>query len=112
MMRYKGYVGVVDFDDEANIFHGEVLLTQGVVTFQGRSVDELNKAFHDSVDDYLEFCKKENISPEKPFSGRFVLRLTPEEHRMAALAAKIEGKSLNAWATEKLVSAADRHAGY
>jgi len=106
---YKGYIGVVELDEETDIFHGEVLLTQGVVTFQGRSVEELKQAFHDSVDDYLEFCKEKNISAEKPFSGKFVLRLTPEEHRMAALAAKIEGKSLNAWAVEKIVSASDRY---
>jgi predicted HicB family RNase H-like nuclease len=108
-MKYKGYVGIVDYDDEANIFHGEVLLTQGVVTFQGRSVQELKQAFHDSIEDYLEFCKKKHISPEKSFSGKFVLRLTPEEHRMAALAAKISGKSLNAWAVDKIMSAADRN---
>jgi predicted HicB family RNase H-like nuclease len=109
MMKYKGYVGKVDFDAEADVFHGEVLLTQGAVTFQGRSVDELKQAFHDSVDDYLEFCRENNIPPERPFSGKFVLRLTPEEHRMAALAAKIQGKSLNTWAVETIVSAADKH---
>lgn len=106
MMEYKGYIGKAEFDDEADIFHGEVLLTRGVVTFQGRTVDELKQSFRESVDDYLEFCKEQNISPEKPFSGKFVLRLTPEEHRLAALAAKVEGKSLNAWAVEKLTAAA------
>ncbi|MFI4955981.1 MAG: type II toxin-antitoxin system HicB family antitoxin [Gammaproteobacteria bacterium] len=109
MMKYKGYIGVAEFDDEADVFHGEVLLTQGVVTFQGRSVEELRQAFHDSVNDYLEFCKEKSIAPEKPFSGKFVLRLTPQEHRMAALAAKIEGKSLNSWAVKTIVTAAERH---
>jgi len=106
MMEYKGYIGKAEFDDEADIFHGEVLLTRGVVTFQGRTVDELKQSFRESVDDYLSFCKEQNISPEKPFSGKFVLRLTPEEHRLAALAAKVDGKSLNAWAVEKLTTAA------
>lgn len=108
MMEYKGYFGTAEFDDEADIFHGEVLLTRGVVTFQGRTVTELKKAFRDSIDDYLEFCKEQNISPEKPFSGKFVLRLTPEEHRMASLAAKTTKKSLNAWAAEQIKIAAFR----
>jgi predicted HicB family RNase H-like nuclease len=106
MMEYKGYVGKAEFDDEADIFHGEVLLTRGVVTFQGRTVNELKKAFRDSVNDYLAFCEKKKITPEKPFSGKFILRLDPETHRMAALAAKVAGKSLNAWAAEKIDQAA------
>lgn len=112
MMEYKGYYGRAEFDDEADIFHGEVLLTRGVVTFQGRTVNELKKAFRESIDDYLVFCKTQGISPEKPFSGKFVLRLTPEEHRMAAFAAKVEGKSLNAWVVEKITTAAVRESGF
>ncbi|MFA6036606.1 MAG: type II toxin-antitoxin system HicB family antitoxin [Legionellales bacterium] len=106
MMEYKGYVGKAEFDDEADIFHGEVLLTRGVVTFQGRTVNSLKKAFHDSVDDYLAFCREQGITPEKPFSGKFVLRLNPEAHRRAALAAKMAGKSLNAWAADIIDHAA------
>jgi predicted HicB family RNase H-like nuclease len=102
MMEYKGYVGKAEFDDEADIFHGEVLLTRGIVTFQGRTVNELKKAFRDSVDDYIAFCQKKGITPEKPFSGKFILRLDPEAHRKAALAARLAGKSLNAWAAEKI----------
>jgi predicted HicB family RNase H-like nuclease len=105
-MEYKGYVGKAEFDDEADIFHGEVLLTVGVVTFQGRTVHALKKAFHDSVDEYLNFCHEQGIAPEKPFSGKFVLRLNPETHRRAALAAKLAGKSLNAWVVEKINEAA------
>lgn len=58
MMEYKGYIGLVDFDDEAAIFHGEVINTRDVITFQGESVRELTEAFHHSVDDYLSFCAK------------------------------------------------------
>ena len=56
MLRYKGYSGCVEFDDESGIFHGEVLDLSDVVTFQGETVDEVEQAFHESVDDYLEFC--------------------------------------------------------
>lgn len=65
-MEYKGYIGHAEFDDEAQIFHGEVQLVRGVVTFQAKSINEISNAFHDSVDDYLEFCKSKNIEPEKP----------------------------------------------
>jgi len=105
MMQYKGYVGKVEFDDEAGIFHGEVLDTRDVITFQGRSVDELKTAFRDSIDDYLAFCKRRGEKPNKPFSGQFVTRVPPELHRQVNLAASISGKSLNAWVVEQLQAA-------
>ncbi|MGA7501056.1 MAG: type II toxin-antitoxin system HicB family antitoxin [Isosphaeraceae bacterium] len=89
MMEYKGYVGKVEFDDEAGIFHGEVLDTRDVITFQGRSVDELKTAFQESIDDYLAFCKQCGEEPNKPFSGQFVTRIPPELYRQVNLAARI-----------------------
>ena len=58
MLTYKGYAGQVEFDVEAGIFHGEVVDIRDVITFQGRSVEELTRAFRDSIDDYLEYCKQ------------------------------------------------------
>jgi predicted HicB family RNase H-like nuclease len=104
MMEYKGYVGKVEFDDEAGIFHGEVINTRDVITFQGASVAELKKAFRDSVEDYLAFCQERGEEPEKPFSGQFVTRVSPDLHRRINLAATLSGKSLNAWVTEQLES--------
>ena len=105
MMEYKGYVGKVEFDDEAGIFHGEVLDTRDVITFQGRSVDELKTAFQESIDDYLAFCKQRGEEPNKPFSGQFITRVPPELHRQVHLAASISGRSLNAWVVEQLQAA-------
>jgi predicted HicB family RNase H-like nuclease len=102
MMEYKGYLARVEFDDRANVFHGEVVTVRDVITFQGTSVDELQQAFKDSVDDYLDFCKERGEEPEKPFSGRFMIRLSPEQHRRMLLAAEKSGKDLNAWASEVL----------
>ena len=102
-MNYKGYVAVVEFDDEAGIFHGEVANIRDVVTFQGSSVKELQKAFKDSVEDYLAFCARRGEEPNKPFSGKFVVRLKPEEHRQISIAAKKEKKSLNAWVRDHLL---------
>jgi predicted HicB family RNase H-like nuclease len=65
-MKYKNYEASVTYDEDARIFHGEVLHLRDVITFQGESVNELEQAFHDSVDDYLEFCKERGEKPEKP----------------------------------------------
>lgn len=69
------------FDAEADIFHGEVVNMRDVITFQGKSTDELKQAFKDSIEDYLEFCSELGENPEKPFSGRFTINLPPELHR-------------------------------
>jgi predicted HicB family RNase H-like nuclease len=102
-MEYKGYFGKVEFDDEANIFHGEVINLRDVVTFQGETVKKLRKAFRDSVDDYLEFCAVRGEEPEKPYSGKFVVRVEPELHKNISIQAKKNGKSLNAWVHETLL---------
>ncbi len=102
MMEYKGYLGKVEFDDEVNIFHGEVVNIRDVITFQGQSVAELRQAFEDSVEDYLEFCIERGEQPEKPFSGRFTVQLSPEEHRQIILAATKAGKRIDSWVADVL----------
>ncbi len=57
-MKYRGYTGHVEYDDEAEIFHGEILGIKDVITFQGRSVEEIEQPFRDSIDDYLAFCEQ------------------------------------------------------
>jgi predicted HicB family RNase H-like nuclease len=94
-MNHKGYIGNAIFDDEANIFHGEVVNTRDVITFQGTCVDDLRKAFIDSVEDYLEFCAERGETPEKPFTGKLGLRMNPELHEQAHIEAKRKGISLN-----------------
>ncbi len=103
MLKYKGYIGHVVYDDEARIFHGDVInMTRDGVTFQGRSVDEIEQAFRDSVDDYLDWAAEEGFEPEKPFSGKFVVRMGPDLHRDATIAARDAGLSLNAWVVQAL----------
>jgi predicted HicB family RNase H-like nuclease len=65
-MQYKGYIGRVEFDDETAVFHGEVINTRDVITFQGRTATELEKSFQDSIDDYLEFCRQRGEAPAAP----------------------------------------------
>ena len=71
MIKYKGYIGAVDFDPEINLFHGTVVNTDDVITFYGASVTELREEMQKSIEGYLAFCKEQNKVPEKPFSGRF-----------------------------------------
>lgn len=96
-MSYNGYDALVTYDEEAELFHGEVMNTRDVITFQGRSVEELKAALAGSVEDYLAFCRERGEAPEKPFSGQFVVRVEPPVHRAAVSAAKREGVSLNKW---------------
>ncbi|MDD4761932.1 MAG: type II toxin-antitoxin system HicB family antitoxin [Candidatus Pacebacteria bacterium] len=108
MKEYKGYSANIEYNSEAEIFLGKVLGTRDVVTFQGHSIEELKQAFKDSVDNYLELCLYLEEDPEKHFSGKFVVRISPDLHRNIFYAAKQSGKSLNAWIadifTQKVVS--------
>ncbi|MFD1675778.1 type II toxin-antitoxin system HicB family antitoxin [Alicyclobacillus fodiniaquatilis] len=112
MMNYKGYLARVEFDDEAGVFHGEVINTRDVITFQGVSVEELRNAFEESVEDYLAFCAERGEEPEQPYSGKFMVRLTPDQHRLAVLAAKRAGKSLNSWVAERISREAQQELGF
>ena len=76
--------------------------TKDIITFQANTAHDLKQAFIDSVEDYLAFCKERNESPEKPFSGKFNLRISPELHREAYVAAKQCGMSLNSWVCDIL----------
>ena len=102
MLNHKGYIGHVEFDDENEIFSGEVINTKDVITFQSDTAHGLKQEFIDSVEDYLEFCKERNELAEKPFSGKFNLRIPPELHRELYVAAKHSGMSLNSWVCDIL----------
>lgn len=103
-MKYKNYEATVKFDEESEMFYGEVINTRDVITFQGKSVAELKRQFKISVEDYLEFCSERNEEPDKPFSGNFVLRISPELHHKLYKKAKLSGKSLNSLIEESLTA--------
>ena len=105
MMKYKGYIGHVEYDNEAKIFHGEVLGLRDIITFQGDSVDELEQSFKDSVNDYLDWCKRRKEKPEKTFSGTFNLRIPPELHAKLVIQARALDLSLNAFVAQMLTQA-------
>lgn len=105
-MTYKGYTARVEFDDRDSIFVGRILGIRNIISFHGETVSELRTAFERSVADYLLDCEQQDIQPEKPASGKLLLRVPPEVHGRALVAAQAAGKSLNQWATEVLQRAA------
>lgn len=107
IMEYKGYHAVIDdFDQESGVFHGRVVDIRDVIEFQAASGPELVQAFHESIDDYLDWAAAEGFEPDRPFSGQFTVRVTPQLHRLATVAARAEGKSLNQWLTDLMTEAA------
>lgn len=102
MMKYKGFLGHVEYDDEAKIFHGEIVGLKDVITFQGTTVEELERSFRDSIEVYLALCKERREKPEKTFSGTFNLRIDPDLHAKLSIRAKAQGLSLNSYVAEKL----------
>ena len=88
---YLGYRVHAEYDSEARLWHGEVTGLRDVVTFQGRTLEELSAAFLKSVEDYHEFCKSRGEEPERPYSGRFVVRIPPEVHAKISTIAESTG---------------------
>ena len=105
-MTYKGYTARVEYDERDNIFVGRILGIRHMISFHGETVAELRAEFELAVRDYLADCKQHGIHPEKPASGKLLLRVPPEVHGRALIAAQAAGKSLNQWATEALQHAA------
>ena len=97
MLNYKGYIGKVEYDYDNHVLTGCVINIRSVITFQGDSVSEIEKEFMASVDDYIKWCEEDGIEPEKPYSGKFNVRFTPELHQQAATSAKLLGMSLNSF---------------
>lgn len=104
-MTHKGYAAQIEYSDEDQCFVGHIAGIKDVVGFHGESVSELRAAFEEAVDDYLETCAKLNRSPQRPYSGKLMLRIPPEIHAAVAVAAEVSGKSINQWAAEKFADA-------
>ena len=102
MMKHKGYIGEAKVDLDAGVIRGRVIGLKDVVTFQGATVEEARAAFVDSVDDYLAFCAERGEKPEKPFSGKLLVRLDPNLHRELSMTAEKSGRSINALVVEAL----------
>ncbi|MEE1207663.1 MAG: type II toxin-antitoxin system HicB family antitoxin [Muribaculaceae bacterium] len=107
-LKYKGFIGSVAFSEDDHVFFGKIEGIDGLVNFEGESVDEIINAFHEAVDDYLTYCAEEGIEPHKSYSGSLNVRLTPDIHSRVAYLAKQAGVSINSFirtAVEKQIAA-------
>jgi len=102
VMTYKDYIGSVHYSEEDEVFHGKIEAINDLIIFEGTSVKELKKAFHEAVDDYLETCTKMGREPQKPFKGSFNVRIPSDLHRKAAAKATMMGVSLNQFVQKAL----------
>jgi predicted HicB family RNase H-like nuclease len=105
-LEYRGYIALIELDDDEDCFHGRVMNTRDTINFYGRTPGELRAEFAKSVDEYLVFCAEQGMKPEKPYSGNFTVRLTPEIHRALAVKAARQHKSLSKLVQERLEGAA------
>jgi len=96
-MEYKGYIGSVEFSEEDSLFYGKVAGIRALISYEGMTAAELVADFHGAVDDYLALCAEKNIEPQKAYKGSFNVRISPELHKQAALAAMRGNMSLNSF---------------
>jgi predicted HicB family RNase H-like nuclease len=106
VLRHQGYVARIEIEADDGTFFGEVINAPGVITFYGKDVADLKAEFARSVEAYEALCRRHGSKLGKPLSGRFMLRMKPEQHARVSAAAALAGKSVNAWAIEALDHAA------
>ncbi len=106
MMKYKGYVAHIEYDEEDRIFVGHLAGIKDIVGFHGTTVNKLEIAFHESVNNYIAISEETGRLAQKPYSGKLMLRVSSDIHAAVATAAKVRGKSINQWASEVLDKAA------
>lgn len=94
-MEYKGIFGTVEYSDKDKVLFGKALGVNGLVSYEGQSVAELRADFEAAVDEYLEMCKETGVFPEKVYKGSLNVRLNPELHKKASIAAGVKNISLN-----------------
>ena len=108
-MEYKGYLGSVEFSEEDALFYGKVLGIRALVSYEGSNAQELIADFHDAVDDYLELCAQQGKEPERAYKGSFNVRISPELHKQAVVAAMSHNMTLNSFVESSIAQAV--HAG-
>ena len=108
LMEYKGYHGDVEYSAEDGCFIGKVVGIKAFIIYDGKSVEELEKAFHTSIDDYLIICEECGDEPDKEYSGQFTLRIPPELHRELDIIAASKGTTLTGIANQFLAECCAR----
>jgi predicted HicB family RNase H-like nuclease len=104
-MSYRGYAASIEYSNDDECFIGHIVGIKDRVGFHGESVADLKESFHEAVEDYLETCAAIGKDPQKPYSGKLMLRIPPELHATIATAAKVSGQSINQWISRALSQA-------
>ena len=102
LMTVDGYHAKIEYDEELDLFRGEILGLNGGADFYGKNPKELRAEFKKSLHVFLEVCREKGIEPRRQFSGKFNLRIPPELHERLAIEAQAQGKSINSLAQEAL----------
>lgn len=102
LLKYKGYHGTVEFSSEDGMLVGYVTNIRDSLNYHGSSIGEITQAFHDSIDNYLDFCAEIGRDPDKEYKGSFNVRISPELHRSAAMAAEESNVTLNQFVQEAI----------
>lgn len=102
LLQYNGYLGSVDCSFESGCLHGKILHINDLITYEAKTVPELEVAFREAIDDYLATCAEVGKEPDKSFKGTFNVRMTPELHKAAAVAAVLEKTTLNDYVTQSV----------
>ena len=105
-MTYKGFAARIGYSDDDELFVGRIVGIRDIITFHGESVDEIREAFQEAVDFYLVTCAERGEEPNKPYSGKLLVRMPVETHAAVATMAEVNGKSINQWIVEILEHAA------
>ena len=101
-MTVDGFHAKIEYDEELDLFRGEILGLNGGADFYGKNPKELRTEFKKSLQVFLDVCQEKGIEPKSNFSGKFNLRISPELHEQLAIAAQAQGKSINLLAQEAL----------
>lgn len=102
LMEYKGYYGSLSLEEESLTLHGKLEFIQDLVTYEAPDAEGIVREFHNAVDDYLETCRSQGREPNEPLLGTFTVRIDPQLHRDAVLAASRQGMSLNRFVANAL----------
>lgn len=102
LLKYKGYIGEIQISIEDDVLYGKLLYISALVSYEGRSIEEIKHSFEEAVDDYLETCQANGCEPEIPCKGSFNIRVGHELHLAAMIKAKEQDMSLNEFVTKSI----------
>jgi len=102
LLEYQGYYGTVEYSATDNVLFGKVLGIDGLISYEGDSVEKLKEDFESAVDDYLHMCAEDGVAPQRYYKGKFNVRIAPELHKALVLYSATQGQTLNSAVEEAI----------